>query len=111
MAITNEWNDVERALAELEQIGAFRTAIPRLRRLVVGIWADKRLNDLEPSVSHASLVLRRRAPRSVWISPTASGGYSVSLVGPNLDFIETTPAEEDSVVEIVREYLAKAPLS
>jgi len=110
MAMNSEWDEVENEFAVREQWGALRTSIAAMRRLVEMIKPDPRFHDLQPSVSLGSLVFRRGAKRSVWVSWDDAGTYTVSLVAPGLEFLETTPATEASILDVLLEYLEKAPV-
>jgi hypothetical protein len=106
------WKAVEEDLAGRARHSAYRAAATALATLIERIRQDRSLSDLDPSISHASLVFRRGAPRSVWVSwnDTAPGAYKISLVAPNLEFVETTMASEQEVMGILRRFLEKAPL-
>ena len=108
MTSTDGWDEVEKAFAEREKHEAFREAIAAMRWLADRLQQDQRLRDLQPGVSHASLVFRCRDDASVWVSSIRDRLYKVSLVvGTDLETVKTTTANESSVVDVVREYVEK----
>jgi hypothetical protein len=107
-AMTDEWDRVEKEFTERERHGALRTTIAAMRPLIERIKADGSLHDLEPSVSLASLVFRRSAPRSVLVHWDEEDGYQVSLLDPPFEISETTKVSEDRVIDVLRKYLDKA---
>ena len=109
--MSDDWEAIECDLAGRARHGAYRAAVTAMMRLIGKIKEDQRFRNLEPSVSHASLVFRRRASHSVWVSWDDAASFQVSLVTPNLEFVETTSASEDTVLDILCEYLKNAPLS
>ena len=112
MAIRSEWEAVEIEFSIREKWDALRSSIAAMRRLAEKLKADPRIHDLQPSVSHGSLVFRRAEPRSVWVSWDSAGAYQVSLVVVrDLNFLKTTRVDDDKVVDVVIDYLDKARAS
>ena len=108
MAIADEWTELERALAAQERHAMYRDAIAAMRRLIDKIKADTRFRDLEPSLSHASLVFRRSAPHGVIVSWDGNKSYAVAFVDPGFEFKARKLVSEQSVIEVLHEYLADA---
>jgi hypothetical protein len=106
--VNDEWAEVENAYAHHEHHPLFRTTVTAMRRIVDKIKADPSLRDLEPSVTHASLVFRRRSPRSVLLEWNEQDGYKISFLGYPFEALETTKVTEDNVVEVLRQYLERA---
>jgi hypothetical protein len=103
--MTDKWDDVEKAFAHREGHEMFRAAVAAMRPMVEKIKADGSLHDLEPSVSHVSLVFRRGAPRSVLLHWNEKDGHRVSMLDCPFDVSETTEVTEDDVIEVLRRYL------
>jgi len=107
-AMTDDWLDVENAFAHRERHEVFQTTIAAMRLLVEKIKADGSLHDLQPSVSHASIVFRRGGPRSVLLHWNEKDGYRVSLLDYPFEISGTRKVTEHDVVEVLREYLVRA---
>lgn len=107
-AMADDWDAVEQAFVVRERHRVLRPNIAGMRRLVEKIKADGTLRDLQPSVSHASLVFRRTASRSVLLEWHDKDIYQVSLVGPRFELSDTKRVPEENVMDVLRQYLEKA---
>ena len=108
MAMSDEWDELERDFAGREQYGALRSSIAAMRRLVDRIKADGRLRDLEPSVSLGALVFRRSSRRPVMVSWNDDLGYEVAFVSPGFEISESKAVAEEGVLDALRDYLDAA---
>jgi len=109
--LTDDWQEVEEAFARLDKYQAWRPIVAAMRHLIAMIRADSRFHDLEPSVSHACLVFRRRAKRSVFVSWNVdNGSYRIAFVVGVFELRDSRIVREGAVLDVLFEYLERAPL-
>jgi len=110
MAITQQWDRVNERYRELEGIVQLAPVVTRMQRLVAALRKDPALDDVEPSVSLASLNLApshsERHVAVIW-SEDEPQGYKVSMVDPPLTYSEATKVDEAQVVATVVQYLTR----
>lgn len=108
MALTAAWALVSERLKDLERYERLRSTIAAMLRLVAALRGDSRLDDIQPSISLASLNLRlsdsRRYVLVAWRDEEPRG-FEISFVDPPLEFYETKQIGEAEVVATIVEYL------
>jgi len=108
--MTDDWRKVEETFVRLDEYRAWRPIVAAMRHLVTMIRADARFHDLEPSVSHACLVFRRRAKRGVFVSWNDDDTYGIAFLEPGFELRDGRSVKEDTVLDVLLEYLEQAPL-
>ena len=104
-----DWKEVERRFAELAVYSGWRPIVAAMSDLVTAIRTDTRFHDLDPSVSHAYLVLRASEKRGVIVAwEVDDGAYKISFVEPGFTLRETRSVPRDAVLDVLLEYLERA---
>lgn len=108
MALKSDWAAVENSLKNLATHPSARPAVTAIRRAATLIKRDPELAGLIPTLSHASLMLSRKAgTRRIYISWEESGRYRVYLMSPLLETLKSRTIEEDSLLDTIRKQLVE----
>lgn len=110
MGIDTEWQRVNEQLLSLRHFSRLQPTIDAMLRLAAEIRKDPRLRSIIPSVSLASLRLKRpdfkRYVLVAW-NERETKKFEVSYVDPPLEVSDTTTVCEGNVVAIIVGYLER----
>jgi hypothetical protein len=106
MAVTDEWDEVDQAFDGLEAHSALHSTLAAMRKLVNMVKHDAAFADVHPRVSLASIMFSRASTtRGVYVGWKEDVGYDIAFVDSMMELSEVTIAQEDAVVQVLREYL------